>query len=552
MDRILVVEDSETQALRFRNLLEEAGFEVDSAARAEVALDKMNRKLPDLVITDYHLPDVNGDELCRRIRMNVNTRGIPILMLTSDEDTQAEQQGLESGADDYVWKSTADEILLIRVQTLLKKSHVHAVVEQDEVQFITSRILLVDDSPTYQEYIAMELQRAGYQVDSAVTGKDALERLALQSYDGVVLDMILPDMNGAEMCRHFVAANRTMDHGFVLLMLTGGEDPDEMNSVLAAGADDVVGKSKDIRIIKARLHALIRRKLLYEENQRIINEFREREIALLHARAGKEAAEERAALADQLAQTNRELRETQSQLVQSAKMGSLGELVAGVAHEINNPLAFIISHLTTVIESLDGLLPEIEPHLSDKSRTKWDKLRQRLQDMQTGLDRIRNLVIKLRTFSRLDEGESKQVNIEECIESVLTLLQYRLKDRITVVRNYGNDNIVNCYPGPFNQVIMNVISNAIDAIEGQGEITIITDKADSMFSLTVTDTGNGVPEEIQDRIFEPFFTTKPVGQGTGLGLSISYGIVKKHGGEIGIESKPGRGTKMMIAIPWKQ
>ena len=552
MDRILVVEDSETQALRICHLLEEGGFKVDCADKADSALSKLNQELPSLVITDYHLPGISGDELCRLIRMNVNTRGIPILMLTSDETTQAEQQGLESGADDYVWKSAADEILLIRVQTLLKKSQVQAIVDQEETRFTTSRILVVDDSPTYQEYIAMELQRAGYQVDTAATGKDALEKLALQSFDGVVLDMILPDMNGAEMCRHFVAANRTLDHRFVLLMLTGGEAPEEMNSVLAAGADDVVGKSKDIKIIKARLRALMRRKLLYEENQRIINEFKEKEIALLRIRAEKEAAEERAALADQLAQTNRELRETQSQLVQSAKMASLGELVAGVAHEINNPLAFVISHLSTIKDGISGVLPEIEPRLSDKSRSKMNKLQQRIQDMQSGLERIKDLVIKLRTFSRLDEGEFKQVNIQECIESVLTLLQYRLQDRITIVRKYGGDDIISCYPGPFNQVVMNVISNAIDAVEGQGVITITTKKTGLNYSISIADTGKGIPEDIQDRIFEPFFTTKPMGQGTGLGLSISYGIVKKHGGEIGIESEPGKGTNMIITIPWKR
>ena len=354
------------------------------------------------------------------------------------------------------------------------------------------------------------------------------------------------------MCRHFVAANRTLDHRFVLLMLTGGEDPDEMNAVLAAGADDVVGKSKDIKIVKARLHALIRRKLMYEENQNIINEFKEKEIALLRIRAEKEAAEERAALADQLAQTNKELKETQSQLVQSAKMASLGELVAGVAHEINNPLAFVISHLSTIKDGISGVLLEIEPRLSDKSRSKMNKLQQRIQDMQSGLERIKDLVIKLRTFSRLDEGEFKQVNIEDCIESVLTLLQYRLKDRITVVRKYGGDDIISCYPGPLNQVIMNIISNAIDAIEERGVITITTSKTDSNYTISIADTGKGMPKDIRDRIFEPFFTTKPMGQGTGLGLSISYGIVKKHGGEIEIRSQQGKGPEMIITIPWKQ
>jgi two-component system NtrC family sensor kinase len=314
-----------------------------------------------------------------------------------------------------------------------------------------------------------------------------------------------------------------------------------------------------MEIIQARLRALIRRKLLYEENQRIAREFQEREMALVRARAEKEAAEVRAALADQLAETNRrieaanrELRETQAQLVQSAKMASLGQLVAGVAHEINNPLAFVISHLATVDSGFQDIFPEVEPKLSRKAMARLDKIRQRLRDMRLGLDRIRDLVVKLRTFSRLDEGEFKHVDIEECIESVLTLLQHRLKGGIKVTRKYGDVKIVPCYPGPLNQVIMNVISNAIDAIEDEGEITIATGRSGPMFFITITDTGKGVPAAARDRVFDPFFTTKSVGEGTGLGLYISYGIVKKHGGEIEICGEEGKGTEVIVRIPMER
>lgn len=722
-DHVLLVEDSETQAFRIRHLLEQAGYVVDCAARADTALNRLNQTLPALVITDYHLPGVAGDELCRRIRMNVNTRGIPILMLTSDEAEQSEQLGLESGADDYVCKSVADDILLHRIQTLLKKTHAQAIILREDERFTPAAILIVEDSPTYREWIAAELEQAGYRITTAATGMNALEQLALKSFDGVVLDTILPDMSGVDMCRRFVTAARTPDHGFVLLMLTGEENPEEMSAMLAAGADDVVGKSKDLRIIKARLHALLRRKLMYEENQRILSEFQQQEHALLRARAEKVAAEQRAALADQLAHSNRslsgmfgiteelnkaatsqdvcdrtlikamelpgvragwislvengnfntaatcnlppllmlpgamdgpcrcrrmllsgeldsvtnimqcerlqkphgdtlglsyhasvpvwigeetigvmnlvgserglfreedlknlyavgnqlgialartrlveqieashrelesayrDLKETQAQLIQTAKMASLGELVAGVAHEINNPLAYVSGHLYTVTSGLANLLPEVELHLTGASHAKLKKLRQRLQDMQTGLERIKELVTKLRTFSRLDEGEFKRADIKECIESVLTLLQYRMKDGIKVIRNYGSDNLVDCYPGPLNQVFMNVIANAIDAIKGQGVIRITTNKAVSTYTITIADDGPGIPDAIKDRIFEPFFTTKPVAHGTGLGLSISYGIVKKHGGEIAMESRKGRGTEIIIRIPCKQ
>ena len=556
MDRILLVEDSETQALRLAHFLEQAGYEVTCAYAAEAAMEQLNQSLPDLVITDFHLPGILGDELCRRIRMNVNTRGIPILILTSEEGGDAEREGLESGADDYVRKTEDYDVLLIRIQVLLRKSHVRGIIMTGTAHFATVRLLVVDDSPTYLQYVALQLGQEGYQVETATTGAEALEQVALRAFDGVVLDLVLPDMSGTDLCRRLAGARRTLDRSFVILGLTGRETKGDMTAVLAAGADDVVGKSRNFDVVRARLRALLRRKLLHEENQRIIREFQEKELALLRARAEKEAAEVRAAVAEQLAQANRELeaanrelKETQAQLVQSAKMASLGQLVAGVAHEINNPLAFVMNHQFTVAQVLEGLAPAIEPQLTQSSLAHWRKARERLSAMSDGMERIKDLVLKLRTFSRLDEGEYKYVKIEESIESVLTLLHHRLKDRITVTRHYGDVKVISCYPGPLNQVIMNVIANAIDAIEGEGEITITTGQSDSMFVISVADTGKGIPESIRERIFEPFYTTKPVGEGTGLGLSISYGIIQEHKGRIEVRSEEGKGTEMIIKIP---
>ena len=233
-------------------------------------------------------------------------------------------------------------------------------------------------------------------------------------------------------------------------------------------------------------------------------------------------------------------------------MASLGGLVAGVAHEINNPLAFLASHLGTVTRGLESIVPEIEPHLSLASRRVLGKLRERLKDMRLGFERVGDIVVKLRTFSRLDESDVKHVKIEENIESVLTLLQHKFKDRITIERQYGEIDVISCYPGPLNQVIMNLVSNAIDAIEGEGRITITTGGFDSTFILSVADTGKGIPMAIRDRVFEPFFTTKPVGAGTGLGLSISYGIIQRHNGTLDLESEEGKGTKFTIRIPTNQ
>lgn len=552
MASILIVEDSATQALRLRHTLEEAGFSVDCAASAEAALVALNERLPDLLVTDYRMPGMLGDELCRKIRMNVNTRGLPILMLTGEREGEIERHVLESGADDYVAKSTDGELILLRIQALLRKSNAQQVLFGGGTAFEAAKLLVVEDSATYREWLVGVLAHDGYAIETAATGAQALERLSLESFDGVILDAVLPDLGAAEICRSVTESRRTLDQTYVVLVLTASATRELATSVLAAGADDIVEKSRDIALIRTRLRALLRRKRLHEENARIASEFRRRELELARAHAQREAAEARAALADQLERANRELKEAQAQLVQAAKMSSLGQLVAGVAHEINNPLAFVMSHHATVDDALAQVARDVEPALTEAGRRKWGKARQRLRDMREGLVRIEDLVLKLRTFSRLDEGERKHVKIHESIDSVLALLQHKMKGRITLTRRYGDVQILACYPGPLNQVVMNLVANAIDAIDGEGEIVVSTGKRADRFFISVADTGKGISAEEQARIFEPFFTTKPVGQGTGLGLSISYGIIRRHGGSIEVRSEKGKGTEMTVLVPLEE
>jgi two-component system NtrC family sensor kinase len=249
-----------------------------------------------------------------------------------------------------------------------------------------------------------------------------------------------------------------------------------------------------------------------------------------------------------LAGAYRELQEAQAQLVQTAKMASLGQLVAGVAHEINNPLAFALGHLATVRSSLG----QVETALgSDTLATSqaWNKAVTRLVEMNQGLVRIQDLVLRLRTFSRLDEGARKTIDMRETVESVLTILQHRLEPRIQVKTHFGEPSEVDCFPEPLTQAIMNLVANAIDAIAERGAITITTGADGSEYRIAVADTGQGIPDEIRDRVVEPFFTTKPVGQGTGLGLSITYSIAKKHGGELELRPREGGGTVATIRFP---
>jgi two-component system, NtrC family, sensor kinase len=244
-----------------------------------------------------------------------------------------------------------------------------------------------------------------------------------------------------------------------------------------------------------------------------------------------------------------ELQAQQLQLVQAAKMASLGELVAGIAHEINNPLAFVISHLRTISTNLAAMESELTPDALAVMQERWTRVRHRLEQSEAGVERIRDLVLRLRTFSRLDEGERKPVSMRESIGSVLMILEHRCKGRVAVETSFGEPDIVDCFPSLLNQAIMNLVSNAIDAIADEGTIFIETRHEAGDYLIVVTDTGHGIPDALRDRVLEPFFTTKPIGQGTGLGLSITDSIIRQHRGKLELRAAPNTGTVATLRFP---
>lgn len=282
-----------------------------------------------------------------------------------------------------------------------------------------------------------------------------------------------------------------------------------------------------------------------------------------------------------LEQALKDLQQTQSQLIQSEKMSGLGQLVAGVAHEINNPVNFIygnLKHAKGYSEALLNLIRLYQIHCPQRPQAvaayeqeidlgflRTD-LPQLLQSMQVGTDRIREIVLSLRTFSRLDEAEYKATNLHEGLDSTLMILQHRLKPKhgrpgVALIKEYGNLPLVECYSGQLNQVFMNVLANAIDALEARDLINFTLPEihirtavvSPGMVQIQVTDNGPGMTPEIQQRLFDPFFTTKPVGMGTGMGLSISYQIVvDRHKGSLRCLSTPGQGSSFIIEIPLTQ
>jgi two-component system NtrC family sensor kinase len=266
-------------------------------------------------------------------------------------------------------------------------------------------------------------------------------------------------------------------------------------------------------------------------------------------RGYREANDELKRLNDDLKAAYGELQTKQMQLIQSAKMASLGELVAGIAHEINNPLAFVGSHVHTALSSVRKAQAELGPLASLETTAQLERASNRLQESELGAERIRDLVLKLRTFSRLDEGERRPVSIRECVASVLTILRHRFIDRIQLHTRFGDPDMVDCFPGLLNQAIMNLVANAIDAIADTGTIWISTAADGDCYVIAVADTGHGISDSVHPRVLEPFFTTKPVGQGTGLGLSITYSIAQTHGGTLELTPRDGGGTVATIRFP---
>jgi len=270
-------------------------------------------------------------------------------------------------------------------------------------------------------------------------------------------------------------------------------------------------------------------------------------IAIENAKAYDEIAELNSTLEARVEQRTRELGETQAQLIQSEKMASLGQLVAGVAHELNNPIGFVHANLQ-LLEEQTRKIAEAAPGSAGalKAREAVHKLLVRSRE---GTARVKKIVEDLRTFSRVDHAELLEVDLHEGIDRTLSLMEPRLKDGIRVVKQYGELPPVRCYAGQLNQVFMNLLMNACDAMPEGGEITIRTARTEQGVRLDFSDTGPGIPPEIRSRIFDPFFTTKAVGRGTGLGLSISHGIVERHGGRIGVESSVGSGTTFSLELP---
>ncbi|MEG4023990.1 ATP-binding protein [Microcoleus sp. S13C4] len=444
---------------------------------------------------------------------------------------------------------------------------------------MSAKILFVDDEPDLEFLICQKFRqkiRTGeYQVFFAHNGVEALSTLREQpDIDIILTDINMPVMDGMAL----LAKLNELVTMVKTVVISAYGDLGNIRKAMNGGAFDFLIKPINFQDLEITINKTLCHVQQLKENER---SRQEREDKLRQS----EAREREKAIQLELALQN--LQRTQSQLIQTEKMSSLGELVAGVAHEINNPVNFIYGNLTYVNEYSQKLLdlinlyeehdahnhPEIE-FLSEKIELDFIKedLPKMLDSMKLGAERIRHIVLTLRNFSRLEEAEMKPVNIHEGIDSTLVILQSQLKARpncpsIQVIQEYGDLPQIECYAGQLNQVFMNFLSNAIYALNHCDKersqkqmknqprtITIRTSMLNcDWVRISFKDNGPGMTSDVINRLFNPFFTTKPVGDGTGLGLSISYQIVvEKHGGDLKCLSQPDQGAEFVIEIPVRQ
>ncbi|WGV28855.1 hybrid sensor histidine kinase/response regulator [Halotia branconii] len=410
-------------------------------------------------------------------------------------------------------------------------------------------ILIVDDNPTNLSVLSEALASEGLRFRVAVDGESAIALTERNQPELILLDVQMPGIDGFETCCRLKA--NPVTENIPIIFTTALADTESKTKGFFLGAVDYIPKPFAQEEVIARVRVHLRLKQLTES------------------------------LEQQISDRTTALQQAQVQLVQKEKLSTLGELIAGIAHEMNNPISFITNNIPPLKEYIAGitellLLYEQEypnptatvTNLIENLDLKFvlEDLTKILNSFQLGSERIQHLSTSLRSFSRSDSDTKISADLHLGLDSTLMILQHRLKangdrPRIEVMKNYGKLPQVNCYIGEMNQVFMNLLANAIDALDEaimQGEMSYkiprieITTEINSqqMIVIEIADNGLGIPERLKKRLFEPLFTTKPVGKGTGLGLSIAHQIiVEKHNGTLEVNSQPGVGTEFKITIP---
>ncbi|MBI5557767.1 MAG: response regulator [Deltaproteobacteria bacterium] len=538
--QLLIIDDDQTARTAMQDLFAWHGYAVSVAGSGAEALDFLKTNQPDIALVDMMLPDTWGTELIRDLKKIYP--GLLCIIITGDPSLDTVIDALYQGAEAFFQKPLDMREVLPRLETILEKKHLREEIERLNV---LPGIII----ESINEAIAI-INVTDYSIVSV--NKVFLRETGLSRDEVIGRTCFAVTHHRSSPCQGLLDKCPLQE-----AIATGSHASAEHVHTNAAGLKSYV----EVTVSPIREQHGGVKQIIHVS--RDITRKKELEISL---------EQERLLLAQankQIEQAYNDLKQTQSQIVQQEKMASIGQLAAGVAHEINNPMGFISSNLTSLANYLEKLTRFITFQDQAIARLHDEKTAAELQSERKklkvdyligdipalikesldGAERVRIIVQNLKNFSRVDHNEMSLTNINECIETTLNIVWNELKYKATVSKQYGDLPQIKASAQQLNQVFMNILVNAAQSMTTQGSITIRTWRDKGQVHVSIADTGCGIAPQHLTRIFEPFYTTKEVGKGTGLGMSIAYDIIKKHHGAITVDSEVGRGTTFTVSLP---
>jgi two-component system, NtrC family, sensor kinase len=563
--KIMIVEDDPVSLALLQKTSLKTEASVITVRNGAEAWERFRADRPRIIVSDWLLPEMTGIDLCRKIRASQETGYTYILIMTAKDRRDDVLVAFDAGADDYLAKPFDIRELHARINTgkrIIQLEDNHQALQQTLINS-RNKIQTVFDALT-EEVISVDRD-----VKLISINKAALT-IMQGSYDDVIGKPCCTIIDGSGTRFYEDTIRKMVADGFASrkpkAFLDRYRNPDDREVIKERTMIPVLDKNGTVQSITIVSRDITEAHLHSEEIKELNQKLKKISSELIKKNA-------------KLASTLKNLERTQAQMVQSEKMASIGQLAAGVAHEINNPTGFVSSNLKTLgdyqrdlnrlikgyqsmktaLRALpSGQLPPTVAALADEVEATEEDIDiafiqedvdELIGDCREGTERIKKIVEDLKHFAHPGEEKKTETDINSGLESTLNVVYNELKYKATVVKEFGDLPVVTGFPQQLNQVFMNILVNAAQAIEKSGEIKIKTDLADGMVEVRISDTGCGIPEENRSKIFDPFFTTKDVGKGTGLGMNIAYNIIKKHDGDIRVESTVGKGTTFIIRLP---
>jgi two-component system NtrC family sensor kinase len=538
---IIVIDDSVTFRAVIVEALTRAGYATAAAMSGPEGLRIAASQRPAALIVDGSMPDMDGASVIRRIRLDPALRTTPCILLTGSDDAASEVYALDAGADAFIRKESDIELILTRLRAVLRAAR---EARDDAISLMSpKRILAVDDSPTYLHALADQLRDEGYDVAQATSGEEAIDLLAVQHVDCILLDRLMPGLSGAETCARIKAAPVVRD--IPLIMLTSLEGRDAMIDGFSAGADDFISKSSGLDVLKARVQAQIRRKQFEDEHRSVREQLLRTEHEASEARAARELAETRATLVEQLERTNRELATANRELADTNRR-------LAIANRELEAFSYSVSHdLRAPLRSIDAFTRALDEDAGDRLD---DTCRNYLRRVLAATVNMSDLIDALLALSRISRAQLVRGDVDLSAAAAAVLDELHRHEPERRVEAIIAPGLTSCADGKLVRVLLdNLLGNAwkFTSRLAEARIEVGASELDGERVYFVRDNGAGFDPAKADQLFAPFHRlhTDAEFKGTGIGLATVHRIIERHGGRIWAAGAVGAGATFYFTLP---